>query len=70
MIEHDMDVVYNLADRITVLNRGQVLTPGTLDEIRQSEEVRGPTLGGNRMLLEVKGSATYYGKSHISATFP
>jgi branched-chain amino acid transport system ATP-binding protein len=40
MIEHDMDVVYNLADRITVLNQGQVLTTGTLDEIRQSEEVQ------------------------------
>jgi branched-chain amino acid transport system ATP-binding protein len=40
MIEHDMDVVFNLADRITVLNQGQVLTTGTLDEIRQSEEVQ------------------------------
>jgi branched-chain amino acid transport system ATP-binding protein len=40
IIEHDMDVVYNLADRITVLNRGQVLTTGTLDEVRQSEEVQ------------------------------
>jgi branched-chain amino acid transport system ATP-binding protein len=40
MIEHDMDVVFNLADRITVLKQGQVLTTGTLDEIRQSEEVQ------------------------------
>jgi branched-chain amino acid transport system ATP-binding protein len=40
MIEHDMDVVFNLADRITVLNQGQVLTSGTLDEIRRSKEVQ------------------------------
>jgi len=40
MIEHDMDVVFNLADRITVLNQGQVLTTGSLDEIRRSEEVQ------------------------------
>ncbi len=40
MIEHDMDVVYNLADRITVLNRGQVLATGTMDEIRKNAEVQ------------------------------
>jgi branched-chain amino acid transport system ATP-binding protein len=40
MIEHDMDVVYNLADRITVLNRGQVLTTGTMEEIRMNAEVQ------------------------------
>ena len=40
IIEHDMDVVYNLADRITVLNRGRILTTGTLDEIRQHEGVQ------------------------------
>jgi branched-chain amino acid transport system ATP-binding protein len=40
MIEHDMDVVYNLADHITVLNRGQVLTTGTMDEIRKNPEVQ------------------------------
>jgi len=40
IIEHDMDVVFNLADRITVLNRGQILTTGTLDEIRKNEEVQ------------------------------
>jgi len=65
MIEHDMDVVYNLADHITVLNRGQVLTTGTMDEIRKNPKSRRPTPGENRMLLEVKGIHTYYGKSHI-----
>jgi branched-chain amino acid transport system ATP-binding protein len=40
IIEHDMDVVYNLADRITVLNRGRILTTGTLDDIRHDERVQ------------------------------
>ena len=34
MVEHDMDVVFNLADRITVLEYGTVLAVGTPDEIR------------------------------------
>ena len=33
MVEHDMDVVFNLADRITVLGYGTVLATGTPDEI-------------------------------------
>jgi branched-chain amino acid transport system ATP-binding protein len=40
IIEHDMDVVFNLADRITVLNRGQVLITGSLNEVRENEEVQ------------------------------
>jgi len=45
IIEHDMDVVYNLADRITVLNNGEVLTTGSMDEIRANEEVQKAYLG-------------------------
>lgn len=40
IVEHDMDVVFTLADRITVLNNGKVLVTGTLDEIRENEEVQ------------------------------
>jgi len=40
IIEHDMDVVFDLADRITVLDYGRVLLEGTPNEIRQSQIVR------------------------------
>jgi branched-chain amino acid transport system ATP-binding protein len=40
LVEHDMDVVFNIADRVTVLNNGMVLASGTLNEIRESEEVQ------------------------------
>jgi branched-chain amino acid transport system ATP-binding protein len=45
MVEHDMDVVFNLADRITVLSYGRVLATGTVDEIRNNEEVKKVYLG-------------------------
>jgi branched-chain amino acid transport system ATP-binding protein len=40
IVEHDMDVVFNIADRVTVLNNGTVLVTGTLNEIRENEEVQ------------------------------
>ena len=45
MIEHDMKVVFSLADRITVLNYGEVLASGTPDEIRDNPLVRNVYLG-------------------------
>jgi branched-chain amino acid transport system ATP-binding protein len=45
MVEHDMDVVFNLADRITVLNNGFILATGRPDEIRENEEVKKAYLG-------------------------
>lgn len=45
IIEHDMDVVFSLADRITVLHRGEILATGTPDEIRTNPEVRDAYLG-------------------------
>jgi branched-chain amino acid transport system ATP-binding protein len=40
LVEHDMDVVFNIADRVTVLTDGKVLVTGALNEIRENEEVQ------------------------------
>jgi branched-chain amino acid transport system ATP-binding protein len=45
IVEHDMDVVFNLADRISVLTHGTILTSGTPEEIRNNEAVREAYLG-------------------------
>ena len=45
IVEHDMDVVFKLADRISVLVYGQVIATGTPDEIRQHRGVREAYLG-------------------------
>lgn len=48
IIEHDMDVVFRFASRITVLVAGAVLTEGTPDEIAADERVRSVYLGERR----------------------
>ena len=45
LIEHDMRVVFHLADRIMVLAEGSVLAEGTPDEIAKSEQVQAAYLG-------------------------
>ena len=45
IIEHDMDLVFRLARRITVLMRGTVLTEGTPAEIAVDPRVREVYLG-------------------------
>jgi branched-chain amino acid transport system ATP-binding protein len=45
IIEHDMDVVFRFADRITVLVAGAVLTEGKPQEIANDERVRAVYLG-------------------------
>ncbi len=47
LIEHNMDVVMDLAHRITVLNFGQVLAVGTPQDIRQNRAVQDAYLGGH-----------------------
>lgn len=45
VIEHDMDIVMDIADRIVVLDYGSVLVEGTPAEIRESDIVRQRYLG-------------------------
>ena len=45
IIEHDMDVVFSLADRITVLHLGAILTSGTPNDIRENQAVKDAYLG-------------------------
>ncbi|MCR9221612.1 MAG: ABC transporter ATP-binding protein [Alphaproteobacteria bacterium] len=46
LIEHNMQVVMGLADRITVLDRGAILAEGPPDAIRADEAVQRAYLGG------------------------
>ncbi len=63
LVEHDMDVVFSLADRVTVLVYGENLATGTPDEIRRNEKVRAAYLGEEDLMLQVDKITTYYGPS-------
>ena len=45
LIEHNMPVVMQLADRITVFNSGKILAEGTPEQIRVNAEVQNAYLG-------------------------
>ncbi|MFH1984556.1 MAG: ABC transporter ATP-binding protein [Pseudomonadota bacterium] len=47
LVEHDMDVVFSLADRISVLVYGRCIVTGTPDDIQGHPEVREAYLGAN-----------------------
>jgi branched-chain amino acid transport system permease protein len=46
IVEHDMDAMFELADRITVLNEGRLLAEGTPAEIQKNSVVQEAYLGG------------------------
>lgn len=50
LVEHDMNAVFALADRISVLVYGRILVTGTPDEIKQNEEVRAVYLGDEEVV--------------------
>jgi ABC-type branched-subunit amino acid transport system ATPase component/ABC-type branched-subunit amino acid transport system permease subunit len=80
LVEHDIDRVFQLADHVTVMNDGEVLVDGTVEEARSSEKVQAVYLGSgahavaakdrpsaatSETLLAMAGINTFYGKSHI-----
>jgi branched-chain amino acid transport system ATP-binding protein len=52
MIEHDMGVVMDLSNRVTVLNFGERIADGTPDEVRRSPAVQDAYLGEQHGLFE------------------
>ena len=72
-IEHDMDIVFKVAQTVRVLSYGTVLAEGTPDEIRRNPKVieayLGKSAGGCGMsgepILKVDGIDVFYGASQI-----
>ncbi len=79
-VEHDIDRVFQIADRVTVMNEGRILVDGTVEVARNSAQVRAVYIGSGaaavaakprvsaaqpRELLAVERIDTFYGKSHI-----
>ena len=46
VVEHDMDALFGMADRVTVLAQGKILTEGTPAEVQKSAAVQDAYLGG------------------------
>tara|TARA_R100000455_G_C6174233_1_gene54494 strand:+ start:38 stop:556 length:519 start_codon:yes stop_codon:yes gene_type:complete len=51
LIEHDLDAVFALADRISVLVYGKVIATGSCDEIRNNDAVREAYIGDEEYVL-------------------
>jgi branched-chain amino acid transport system ATP-binding protein len=56
-IEHDMDVVFKIAQKIYVLKYGAVLAQGTPDEIRSNADVIEAYLGTDHHVSQKVGDA-------------
>jgi branched-chain amino acid transport system permease protein len=52
IVEHDMDAIFELAERITVLYEGRLLAEGSPDEIQRNQAVQDAYLGGMRDVHE------------------
>ena len=48
MVEHDMKLVGQVADRVMAINDGKLLTIGTPDEVRANADVQQAYLGGSQ----------------------
>jgi branched-chain amino acid transport system ATP-binding protein len=48
LIEHDLDYVSRLCDRVVVMAEGRLLMQGTVDEVRRDERVIEAYFGGGR----------------------
>lgn len=55
--EHDMDVVFAHAHRVMVLNRGELIAKGSVEEIRRDPTVQEVYLGGGSVFASEKGHA-------------
>ncbi|MCC7347048.1 MAG: ATP-binding cassette domain-containing protein [Variibacter sp.] len=79
-VEHDIDRVFQIADRVTVMNEGAVLVDGTAEDARTHPKVREVYIGSGAAalaakprpsaatagtLLAMRAVDTFYGKSHI-----
>jgi branched-chain amino acid transport system ATP-binding protein len=54
LVEHDIDRVFALADRVTVMNEGKVLVDGSADDARGSQAVREVYIGSGTAALAAK----------------
>jgi branched-chain amino acid transport system ATP-binding protein len=80
LVEHDIDRVFQIADAVTVMNEGQVLVDGTVDDARSSPRVQEIYIGSGATTIAAKPREsavepatlltgdhvnTFYGKSHV-----
>lgn len=82
LVEHDIDRVFQIADAVTVMNEGEVLVAGTVEDARSNAKVQELYIGSGAAsiaarprksaaepmtLLTLDAVNTFYGKSHILA---